>query len=115
MSFVEIIAASLPNVVSARRIWAKDGTRWGSSFDWNGASWDRSPSFEIRVAGGGMVPKKVPEKVPEVLSFGEFLEEEDFKNPVAFSSDDSDGDVVVLAVVPGSNAPPIQVISIPGL
>ena len=33
MSFENIIAASLPNVINTPRIWAKDGARWWSSLD----------------------------------------------------------------------------------
>ena len=114
MSFEDIIAASLPDVKNSPRIWGKDGVRWYSSFDYSGASWDRSPSFESRVAGGGIGPalsrgyhgEHTPISDAELKPFDSFLEEEDipFENPPTVSSDESDEDVVIVSSIPGSKA-----------
>ncbi|KAG0616438.1 hypothetical protein M758_5G115600 [Ceratodon purpureus] len=117
LSFEAIVAASLPNVVNSPKIWAKDGTRWFSSFDYSGPSWEPSPSFESRVAGGGIGPslsrghreEHTPILVPELKSFASFLEEEDIvDDPPALRSDDSDADLIIISVVPGSKAQPID-------
>jgi hypothetical protein len=117
MPFEEVVAASLPNVINTPRIWAKDGARWYSSFDYGSTSWDRSSSFESRVAGGGRGSSLSPAHreeftpilVPELKPFLSFLEEMDMvENPPTLSSDESDGDVEIISVVPGSKPQPID-------